>query len=40
MSRKERSSHVIYGHFINFVLVFESQTLGYKPNPVSRGKIS
>ena len=25
---------------IKFVLVFESQTLGYKPNPVSHEKIS
>ena len=35
-SRNLRSFHIN----INFVLVFESQTLGYKPNPVSRGKIS
>ena len=40
MSHKERCSHGIYGHFALTLIVhvFESQTLGYKPNSVSHEK--
>ena len=41
--KKERCSHRIYGHFaltVNLYFFFKSQTLSYKPNPVSCEKIS
>ena len=43
MLRKEHCSNEIYGHFaltLNLEFFFESQTLGYKRNPVCCEKIS
>ena len=41
--KKEHCSHRIYGHFaltVNLYFFLKSQTLSYKPNPVSCEKIS